>query len=102
VLRVWRPDFGAESLLTDPVEDVRILQRHRITGASGPFARLYVAVDPVVGGDLVIKLTVRGRPPGGSLGAALEFFDLGRDRIVKAFTALTTDEMHERWDRKTP
>lgn len=100
VLRSWQPDFGAEGLLTDALEDVRVAWRHLITDDGGPYARLYVSVDPVVGGGLVLQLSVRGRPSDGSLKTALSFFDLGRERIVKAFTAITTEAMHRRWKRK--
>ena len=100
VIRMWRPDFGAEGRLTDPVEDVRLAQRHVIADERGPYARLYVAVEPVVGGGIVLNLTVRGRPRTGSVDAALEFFDMGRLRIVNAFAAVTTDAMHTRWGRR--
>ncbi len=99
VLRTWRPDFGGEDLLSDPIEDVRMAWRHTIADDTGPYARLYVSVEPV-GGGLVLQLTVRGRPRDGSLKTALAFFDMGRERIVKAFAAITTDAMHQRWKRK--
>lgn len=100
VLRSWRPDFGGEGLLNDPVEDVRVAWRHTVSDGIGPYARLYVSVEPVVSGGLVLQLTVRGKPRDGSLKTALAFFDTGRERIVKAFTAITTDAMHQRWKRK--
>jgi uncharacterized protein (TIGR04255 family) len=101
VLRSWKPDFGTEDLLTDPVEDVRLAWRHIITDDTGPYARLYVSVEPVIGGGLLLQLTVRGKPRDGSLKTTMAFFDMGRERIVKAFAAITTEAMHRRWERKT-
>jgi uncharacterized protein (TIGR04255 family) len=100
VLRSWRPDFGDEGLLTDPVEDVRLVWRHTIADEVGPFARLYISVFPVVTGGLALQLTVRGKPRDGSLKTTMAFFDMARERIVKGFTAITTEAMHRRWRRK--
>jgi uncharacterized protein (TIGR04255 family) len=100
VLRCWRPDFGNEALLTDPIEDVSLAWRHTISDETGPFARLHVSLFPVVAGGLVLQLTVRGKPRDGSLKTTMAFFDMGRERIVKGFTAITTDAMHQRWRRK--
>jgi len=98
VIRMWSPTYEP-GLLEGRPEDVRVAQRHLITDAEGPYARLYVAVEPVLGGALVLNLTVRGCPRGSSLKSSLEFFDMGREKIVKGFTAVTTAEMHELWGR---
>jgi hypothetical protein len=99
VLRSWKADFGDEGLLSDPVEDVRLAWRHLVADDRGPFARLYILVEPVPGG-LTLRLTFRGKPVTSSLKSALEFFDMGRKRIVKAFTAVSTDAMHQLWRRR--
>ena len=43
----------------------------------------------------VVNLTARGQ-----LGTGFEFFDVGRKWIVKAFDALTTQNMHAVWEKK--
>ncbi len=68
-----------------------------------PIARLGVnafnAVDAMGRSVVQFGLTVRGRPAEASLAAAANFFDFGREKIVKGFTELTTDEMHAVWGR---
>lgn len=98
VVRMWSPTYEP-GLLEGRPEDIRLAQRHLIADEGGPYARLYVAVEPVVGGALVLNLTVRGRPRSNHLKGTLDFFDMGRKRIVNAFTAVTTAEMHQAWGR---
>jgi len=45
------------------------------------------------------NLMTRGRPPAPTLDGSLNFFDLGRRTIVRAFAALTMPEMHQVWGR---
>jgi uncharacterized protein (TIGR04255 family) len=49
---------------------------------------------------LQIALTARGAPKSPSIEDALGWFDVGHDWIVRAFTDLTTPEMHELWGRR--
>jgi len=44
-------------------------------------------------------LTLRGAPTAQHLDSVLAFFDFARERIVRAFTELTTPEMHRKWER---
>ncbi len=44
-------------------------------------------------------LTLRGAPLAQNLDSVLTFFDFARERIVRAFTELTTTEMHRKWER---
>jgi len=71
--------------------------------AGKPIARLRVnafnAVDAIGRGVIQFGLTVRGRPAEASLAAAANFFDFGREKIVKGFADLTTDEMHATWGK---
>lgn len=46
-----------------------------------------------------LQLTLRGSPLSQDIGSALQFFDFARARIVRAFAALTTPEMHKKWER---
>lgn len=100
VIRMWSPNYGAG--LSGEPENVRLAERHIISNDQGPFGRLHIAVDPVVSRDrgevaVLLTLTVRGRPMGGGLHDVLSFLDMGRTLAVKAFSAVTTDEMHEIW-----
>lgn len=47
-----------------------------------------------------LTLTVRGLPASPTLDGSLDFFDWGREIIVKAFTNITTKEMHQTWERR--
>jgi hypothetical protein len=42
-----------------------------------------------------MNLTARGQ-----LGDGIEFFDIGRQWIVKSFEQLTTEHMHKIWRKK--
>lgn len=102
VLRPWSPDFSAD--LGEP-EDVRIAQRYLVRREDGdPYARLHIAVEPhrAVDGATTMRmaLTFRGTPEAFSLEGILALVDDGHDRIVRAFTAATTPEMHQVWGRE--
>jgi uncharacterized protein (TIGR04255 family) len=65
-----------------------------------PIGRLHVEVQPAFRVTdnrpmYVMNLTARGLS-----GRNLDFFDVGRRWIVKAFEQLTTEEMHRVWRRK--
>lgn len=100
ILKVWSGSRSVE-FLPEP-EDVRMAIRFVIPDESGkPAGRLHVSVEPAMRQDetaiLLMKLTARGRPIGGTEG--LGFFDLGREWIVRGFAALTTGKMHRVWER---
>ena len=69
-----------------------------------PQGRLIVVAEPGRNqeGDslVVLRLTARGHPTGPDFDGVSEFLDIGRDKIVRGFTELTTDEMHRHWERK--
>lgn len=48
----------------------------------------------------ILELTARGAPQSPDVIGVTDFFDLGREWIVKGFTEITTDEMHALWRRK--
>jgi len=48
---------------------------------------------------LQLNLTARGRPKSSSLDDILDWFDLGREWIVRGFTDFTSREMHRVWGR---
>jgi len=102
VLRLWSdpPPTGALA----PLEDARLLLRSPLQAPDGTFlGRLIVAAEPAGRQDKAsvvrLILTARGLPLQHTDDGILEFFDLGRDRIVRAFTEITTDQMHARWGR---
>jgi len=99
VLRIWHPSYGPEAPFLRDAQDVRLVERHVIRHQGEPYARLYISAEPAAS-QALINLTMRGRPRAGTdLRAALGFFDDGRDRIVRAFTAVTSEHMHARWRR---
>ncbi len=70
-----------------------------------PVGRLHVTAQPGTlreGGlrIFVLNLTARGAPEGDGLAGALRFLDRGRQWIVRAFTELTTQDMHATWERE--
>lgn len=102
VLQPWNPDFSSD--LGEP-EDVRIAQRYVATrGNDEPYARLHLEVAPFSGPDdttsMRMTLTFRGQPQEYSLAGILAFFDDAHERIVRAFAAATTSEMHKVWGRE--
>jgi uncharacterized protein (TIGR04255 family) len=99
VLRNWQPKYGPEAPFLSDADDIRLVERHIVRDSEGPYARLYISAEPA-GAQALVNLTMRGRPRGGTdLRAALGFFDIGRDRIVRGFTAVTTERMHALWRR---
>lgn len=98
VLRTLSPR-APDSPLPIP-EDARYAERHVIEGPDGPYARLYIIAEPLITGRMQLTLTVRGRPRDGSAKSLLDFFDMGRERIVENFDLVTTPEMHTIWKKR--
>lgn len=87
-------------------EDMQFSARYVIsTSKTHPLGRLYVNVEPrFLTADMtpifLMRLTARGAPEGPSHAAILKTLDLGHEWIVRAFTTLTSPEMHKVWRRK--
>lgn len=68
-----------------------------------PIGRLIVSAQPAISTDgnrmLRLELTARGAPFRPDLDGASQFFDFGREAVVRGFTALTTAQMHKIWRR---
>lgn len=99
----WGGVSGLESL--GRFEGAGIRANFVIQSSDGePIGRLHVTANPERSDDGVqmvqLTLVARGRPEKPTLDAASRFLDIGRDSIVRGFTALTTEEMHARWKRK--
>ena len=73
-------------------------------GSDRPLGRLHVSLTPAREEEdqspiFVLTLTARGAPLGQGINGALDFFDLGREWIVKGFSDLTTPDMHRVWGK---
>ena len=95
---------AADLPFADDFEDLRFALRFRIKNKAGePYGRLHVRADPISGrnGEPIVGmvLTARGRPEPANLDGVFSFFDAGHERIVTAFTEMTNQEMHKRWER---
>lgn len=87
--------------------ELRYLIPHH--GSEQPRGRLYIEVstgirvDPPEDPEELFLLTVyaRGRTVGdhGVMGA-LDFLDVGHDWVVRGFTSITTEAMHQQWGRE--
>lgn len=71
-------------------------------GSTGPAGRLHVTLNPgfADGGDdpiYVLDLTARGAPLSQDQAGVLDFLDLGRATIDRAFLALTSEALHTEW-----
>ena len=81
-------------------EDLRCSGRFVIPGVGGkPVGRLHVDLQRALRTSdnkpmYVFQLTARGQ-----VGDSFEFFDLGREWIVRSFAVLTTPHMHAVWKR---
>lgn len=98
VLTVWTQPVAP---VPGRAEDAILHARFPIKDAAGrPVGRLHVDVQAALRNAdakqmFVVNLTARGM-----LGSSTEFFDLGREWIVRSFTEITTAEMHKVWKRR--
>jgi hypothetical protein len=68
--------------------------------------RLHVTVQPAFQTEdkapaLILTLVTRGAPIQEDEDGILQHLRLGHEWIVRGFTAVTTPEMHEQWERQT-
>lgn len=90
-----------------PPEDMQFTTKYIITEKKdkNPAGRLYVAVEPrFLTADMapifLMRLTARGGPRGEGIDGITKMLNLGHEWIVRAFTALTSPEMHKVWERQ--
>lgn len=87
-------------------EGIRLSTRSIVFDTSNgePVGRLHIEAEPAVelDGTPIIRLglTARGNPLTPTLQGVADFFDIGREAIVRSFTSMTTQKMHEMWGRK--
>jgi uncharacterized protein (TIGR04255 family) len=85
-------------------EDLRLLLRYIIRDEnSAPAGRVIISADPARRADGVtiiqLTLTARGIPPTPDSAGLVNFLGRGRLHIVRAFTNLTSEQMHKEWGR---
>ena len=101
LVRMWRP---LEDAALPEFESAQFLQKHVVRDDDGPYARLYVAAEPIGregdGAGIRLTLTFRGAPRGEGEGSVVAFMNLAHERIVRAFAAVTTEQMHIVWGRR--
>jgi uncharacterized protein (TIGR04255 family) len=86
-------------------EDGRFTLRYVIRGNDNrPLGRLVVTSEPVWRADgcqvVQFVLAARGAPTTPTLDAVIDFLNRGREYIVHGFKALTSNEMHNKWELK--
>lgn len=101
-----RPEVKDPNARLPTIEDVRSTYRFILENKENkPIGRLIATFQPGISQSekrvFRLELTARGTPPSPNLQGAREFFDFGRDAIVRGFAAITTREMHDQWGRKT-
>jgi uncharacterized protein (TIGR04255 family) len=102
------------SLLTPPqpsepgqiAESTSVVQRYLLQGSEDqPIGRLTVAAEPTFTGPtrkpmFSLTLTARVKATAATIPAAMDALDVGRASIVRTFADVTTEAMHERWERE--
>jgi uncharacterized protein (TIGR04255 family) len=102
IFRIWSGVQGDE--WKDAIEDLAFTLRYKFNDESGnPFGRLTATLSSGIAGSGIpafqLEMTARGRPVGDSRAGVVRFHDHAHEAIVRCFTAITTPEMHERWER---
>jgi len=100
----WSDQYDISDLAD--IEDINLNIKHTIKSDAGDFlGRLHIKIMPAFKATddspiFLMELTVRGRPLGNELKDVINFMDLGRETIVRAFAKITTSEMHQVWERE--
>jgi uncharacterized protein (TIGR04255 family) len=102
IFRIWSDACGQE--WRAPPEDISFNIRYRFNDKDGnPFGRLTVALSSGWTVDqspaLNLELTARGQPTGSGRAGITAFHEQAHQAIVRCFAAITTPEMHQRWER---
>jgi uncharacterized protein (TIGR04255 family) len=98
VFTVWKQP---QSAYPGQAQDLTFRAKFPIADQSGGFVgRLHVTLQPVTrltdGSPMfLLELTARGQ-----IGEGADFFDVGREWIVRSFAELTTPTMHKVWGRR--
>lgn len=101
VLRNWHPPTSSH--LGEP-EQIRTALVFPVPDTGRPPVRMYVSVDPAQRPDgrpvLFFTITLRGAPTAEGLDGTLEFLDQAHVHVVRSFTELTPETMHNIWERR--
>lgn len=96
----WTSDTS-DDFLPDP-DTVRCTASYEIPNRQG---RLHIEFKPAIRRSdskriILLTLTARGAPGSSKIADVLAWFDLGREWIVRGFTAFTSNKMHNEWGRR--
>ncbi|NIA71053.1 TIGR04255 family protein [Pelagibius litoralis] len=94
-----------DTLRAEEIEDAQFLLRYVIKSDDQlPVGRLLIESKPGFSDEglpvIALSILVRGQPSEPNIESALEFIDIGREKIVGHFAQSTTELMHGRWRRK--
>jgi len=100
VMKIWNQPTVSVGVF----EQATVQPRFILSKNGQAYARLHVTLQPAIRVAtrqpcLQLTMSVKGKPADESLEATLDFFAEGREAIVRAFTDLTTPEMHKEWGR---
>jgi uncharacterized protein (TIGR04255 family) len=104
ILTAWRGE--SEATFLPKIEDTRLAWQYRFDDERGqPLGRLHVMLNSAVrtADDrriLALQLVGRGAPQGDGVDGVLVFADRAHEWIVRGFTDVTTERMHELWERE--
>jgi hypothetical protein len=88
-----------------PIVEARRFQVQYLIGSTdAAIGRLYVSGNKAIrrsdGKELIsLTLTARGAPTKDNVVGVLEFVDRGREEIVRAFAAITREDMQSMWGK---
>ncbi|MGK2957713.1 MAG: TIGR04255 family protein [Acidimicrobiales bacterium] len=102
VMRCWSDTTTAGFL--PRIEESGFAAQYQIVRDDKPIGRFHVELNSGTRKSddaklFVLTLTARGEPLGSDIEGLLAFHDLGHEWIVRGFTDLTTERMHEEWER---
>ena len=98
---------NSDDFLPTP-EDIKVSIRYIIKDEHDkPIGRLHVSAEPAFTRPddepaFILKLTARGKPLDSDVSGIMDFLDIGREQIVRGFTSITTQRMHDKevWERQ--
>jgi uncharacterized protein (TIGR04255 family) len=85
-------------------KDMRLLLRYVIRDdARTPIGRVIASAEPARRSDgitiIQLTMTARGMPGSSDISGVVAFLERGRLHLIRAFTKLTSPEMHAEWGR---
>jgi len=99
IISCWSGTYSGQ-FLSDP-ESVNFSARYLLPDKRG---RLHIAMQPAIRRKdakeiLRLSLTARGKPHSSNAADIQDWLNVGHEWIVRAFTDITTPEMHQYWER---